>query len=123
MIDLDWLAIADTTALVLVLIGALLCLTASIGLLRLRDVPARLHAATKPQVLGLLLICIAIALSLRAWPVAAFVAPVFLIQLATAPLSAHMVGRAAYRNGTLDESSLIVDELRESRETPPAAGG
>jgi len=121
--DLDWLAVADTTALVLVLLGALLCLTASIGLLRFRDVPSRLHAATKPQVLGLLLICIAIALSLRAWPVAAFVVPVFLIQLATAPLSAHMVGRAAYRNGTLDEGALVVDELRDSRETPPAAGG
>ena len=120
---LDWMAIADTTALVLVLIGAVLCLTASIGLLRFRDVPTRLHAATKPQVLGLLLICIAIALSLRAWPVAAFVAPIVLIQLATAPLSAHMVGRAAYRNGTIDESVLVVDELRDSRETPPAAGG
>jgi multicomponent Na+:H+ antiporter subunit G len=120
---LDWIAIADTTALVLVLIGALLCLTASIGLLRFRDVPTRLHAATKPQVLGLLLICIAIALSLRAWPVAAFVAPVVLIQLATAPLSAHMVGRAAYRNGTLDKAALVVDELADSRETPPAAGG
>ena len=120
---LDWIVIADTTALVLVLIGALLCLTAAIGVLRFKDVPTRLHAATKPQVLGMLLICIAIALSLRAWPVAAFVAPVFLIQLATAPLSAHMVGRAAYRNGTLDEGALLVDELRESRETPPAAGG
>ena len=51
--------------LVLILIGALLCLTAAIGLLRFRDVPTRLHAATKPQVLGLLLICLAIALSLR----------------------------------------------------------
>lgn len=120
---LDWIAIADTTALVLVLIGAVLCLTASIGLLRFRDVPTRLHAATKPQVLGLLLICIAIALSLRAWPVVAFIAPVVLIQLATAPLSAHMVGRAAYRNGTIDEGVLVVDELRDSRETPPAAGG
>ena len=120
---LDGNAVADTVALVLVLIGALLCLTASIGLLRFRDVPTRLHAATKPQVLGLLLICIAIALAMRAWPVAAFVAPIFLIQLATAPLSAHMVGRAAYRNGTLDEGALYVDELRESRETPPAAGG
>jgi multicomponent Na+:H+ antiporter subunit G len=116
-------SLVDAVALVLVLLGALLCLIASIGLLRLRDVPTRLHAATKPQVLGLLLICTAIALSLRSWEVVAFLVPVVLIQLATAPLSAHMVGRQAYRNGTINERDLVVDELRESRETPPAAGG
>ena len=81
--------------------------------------PTRLHAATKPQVLGLILICLAIALSLRSWPVVAFLVPVVLMQLATAPLSAHMVGRQAYRNGTIDETALFVDELAESRRTPP----
>lgn len=113
----------DVIVLVLVLIGALLCLTASIGLLRFRDVPTRLHAATKPQVLGLILIATAIGLALGSWQVAAFLVPVVLIQLATAPLSAHMVGRQAYRNGKIDERSLYVDELDESRRTPPAAGG
>lgn len=120
-IDVD--AILDGTALVLILIGAVLCLIAAIGLLRLRDVPTRLHAATKPQVLGLVLICVAVALSLRSWPVVAFLVPIVMMQLATAPLSAHMVGRQAYRNGTIDERGLVVDELRDSRETPPAAGG
>jgi multicomponent Na+:H+ antiporter subunit G len=116
-------AVLDVASLVLILIGALLCLTAAIGLLRFRDVPTRLHAATKPQVLGLIVICVAIALSTRQWSVVAFLVPVVLIQLATAPLSAHMVGRQAYRNQTVERSSLYVDELREERETPPAAGG
>lgn len=113
----------DLVALLLVLAGALLCLTAAIGLLRFRDVPTRLHAATKPQVLGLILICLAVALSVRAWEVVAFLVVVVLVQLATAPLSAHMVGRQAYRNGTIDERSLYVDELADSKTTPPAAGG
>jgi len=113
----------DVVVLVLILLGAALCLTAAIGLLRFRDVPTRLHAATKPQVLGLILISLAIALSLRSWPVVAFLVPVVLIQLATAPLSAHMVGRQAYRNGTIDRSTLYADELEDSRSTPPAAGG
>jgi multicomponent Na+:H+ antiporter subunit G len=120
---MTWDAALDLAALVLILIGALLCLTAAIGLLRFRDVPTRLHAATKPQVLGLILICLAIALSLRTWPVVAFLVPVVLIQLATAPLSAHMVGRQAYRNGTIDEVGLYVDELADSKRTPPASGG
>lgn len=115
--------ILDTIALVLVLIGGMLCLTAAIGLIRFHDVPTRLHAATKPQVLGLILICIAVALALRSWPVVAFLVPVVVIQLATAPLSAHMVGRQAYRNGTIDERSLYVDELAAESRTPPAAGG
>lgn len=119
--------VIDVAVLVLILAGALLCLTAAIGLLRFSDVPTRLHAATKPQVLGLLLICLAIALSQRSLvgivTGIALVVPVVLMQFATAPLSAHMVGRQAYRNGTIDERSLVVDELAESRETPPAAGG
>lgn len=115
-------SVLDTLALVLVLIGAVLCLTATIGLLRWRDVPTRLHAATKPQVLGVLLIVVAVELSLRSWEALAFGIPIVLIQFATAPLAAHMVGRAAYRNRTTDEANLYVDELRHSTEQPGSTG-
>ncbi|MEW2009447.1 monovalent cation/H(+) antiporter subunit G [Microbacterium sp. NPDC078814] len=119
-------AVVDVAVLVLILLGAILCLSASVGLLHFRDVPTRLHAATKPQVLGLLLICVAIALSQRSVGGVLFglvlVAPVVLMQFATAPLSAHMVGRQAYRNGTIEQRGLVVDELAESKQTPPAAG-
>lgn len=119
-------SVIDAAVLVLILLGAILCLSAAVGLLRFRDVPSRLHAATKPQVLGLVLICLAIALSMRTVGGILFglaiVAPIVLMQFATAPLSAHIVGRQAYRNGTTDERSLVVDELAESKQTPPAAG-
>lgn len=119
-------AVIDVAILVLILLGAVLCLSAAVGLLRFRDVPSRLHAATKPQVLGLILICLAIALSQRTvggiLVGLALVAPIVLMQFATAPLSAHIVGRQAYRNGTTDERSLVVDELAESKQTPPGAG-
>ena len=108
--------VLDTAVIVLVLLGAILCLIAAIGLLRLRDAPSRLHAATKPQVLGLMLICIAVALSLREWHVVAFLGAVVLVQFATAPLSAHMIGRQAYRNGRLDQEVLLIDELGEADE-------
>lgn len=119
-------AVVDAAVLVLILVGALLCLFAAMGLLRFRDVPSRLHAATKPQVLGLLLICLAIALSQRSVGGIllglVLVAPIVLMQFATAPLSAHMVGRQAYRNGSIDRQNLVVDELADSKQTPPAAG-
>ncbi|KJQ52465.1 monovalent cation/H(+) antiporter subunit G [Microbacterium sp. SA39] len=119
-------AVVDVAVLILILLGALLCLSAAVGLLHFRDVPSRLHAATKPQVLGLVLICGAIALSQRSVGGIllglVLVAPIVLMQFATAPLSAHMVGRQAYRNGTTDQRGLVVDELAESKQTPPAAG-
>lgn len=107
-------AVLDLISLLLLLGGALLCLIAAIGLLRLKDVPSRLHAATKPQVLGLILIATAMALSIREWHVVAFLVVIVLVQFATAPLSAHMVGRQAYRNGTLDRDTLVVDELADA---------
>ncbi len=45
-------SVLDTIALVPCWSAAVLCLTATMGLLRWRDVPTRLHAATKPQVLA-----------------------------------------------------------------------
>ncbi|MFE6996344.1 monovalent cation/H(+) antiporter subunit G [Microbacterium sp. NPDC057659] len=119
-------AVLDVVVLVLILIGAILCLSAAVGLLHFRGVPSRLHAATKPQVLGLLLICIAIALGQRSVGGIliglVIVAPIVLMQFATAPLSAHIVGRQAYRNGSVDERELVVDEYAESKSTPPGAG-
>ncbi|WP_309127206.1 monovalent cation/H(+) antiporter subunit G [Microbacterium sp.] len=118
--------IADAIVLVLVLVGAFLCLSAAVGLLRFSDVPSRLHAATKPQVLGVVLICLAVAVGQRTLGGIllglVLVAPVVLMQFATAPLSAHMVGRQAYRNGAIPRGSLVADEYAESKQTPPAAG-
>ena len=112
----------QTIALVLVLIGALLCLTASIGLLRFPDVPARLHAATKPQVLGMMVIAVGVAVALHSWTAFAFLVPVVLIQLATAPISAHMVARQAYRNGSVDRDAIVIDELAEDIEAQRDSG-
>ena len=119
-------AVIDVTVLVLILLGALLCVSAAVGLLHFRDVPSRLHAATKPQVLGIILICLAVALSQRSVGGiligAVLVVPIVLMQFATAPLSAHIVGRQSYRNGSAAERRLVVDELAESKQTPPGAG-
>jgi len=118
--------VAEIIVLMLVLLGAILCLSAAVGLLHFRDVPTRLHAATKPQVLGLVFICLAIAVAQRTvggiLMGVLIVIPVILLQFATAPLSAHMVGRQAYRNGTIHQHGLTVDEYAESKRTPPAAG-
>lgn len=101
----------DTAALLCLLGAVVLSVVAGIGLLRFRDVLSRLHAATKPQIFGLLLIIAAIALDQRSFVTLLALLPVFVFQSLTAPVAAHMVGRAAYRTGQLDPDSLVVDEL------------
>ena len=103
--------IPDIAAAVLLVVAALLTLAAAIGLLRFPDPLSRLHAATKPQILGLVLVVIALAVSARSGTVLLLLAPVIIFQLLTAPISAHMAGRAGYRNGNFDPDSLHVDEL------------
>lgn len=93
-------------------IGAVLfSLVAGIGLIRFPDALSRLHAATKPQVFGLLLIIAAVALDQRSWVTLISLVPVFVFQSLMSPVAAHMVGRAAYRTGQFDTATLVVDEL------------
>lgn len=103
--------VLDVLAIVCMLGAVLLSVVAGIGLLRFPDVLSRLHAATKPQIFGLLLIITAVALEQRSFTTLLALLPVFVFQSLTAPIAAHMVGRAAYRAGQLDGESLVLDEL------------
>ena len=58
-------AALDVLGSVMILIGAGFTLTAAIGLVRLPDVLNRMHAASKPQTLGFLLLCGGLAVVLR----------------------------------------------------------
>ncbi|MGK0716052.1 monovalent cation/H(+) antiporter subunit G [Leucobacter sp. W1153] len=103
--------VMDALALVCVIAATGFSVAAGVGLLRFPDALSRLHAATKPQVFGLLLIITAIALDQRSWVTLLSLIPVFVFQSLTAPVAAHMVGRASYRTGQYDTESLVVDEL------------
>lgn len=101
----------DIVAGVLMVAGALLSLGAAIGLLRFPDLLTRMHAATKPQVLGSLLLLTALGLELRSWALVPLLVVAWIFQLLTVPVSAHMVGRAGYRTKHVDKTALTVDEL------------
>ena len=115
----DWL---DAISALFLVLGGVLSLAAGIGLVRFPDALSRLHAATKPQILGLIFILAAIALEDRSWSTLLALAPILLFQALTAPISAHMVGRAAYRPGNFRGDMLMADVLddaieRASKET------
>ena len=103
--------VLDVAGAVLLLAGVALFVVAGAGLVRFPDVFSRMHAATKPATLGLLLVVLGACLSVDSASDRAKLLLVAAFQFVTAPVAAHMVGRAAYqaRVGALDE--LVVDEL------------
>jgi multicomponent Na+:H+ antiporter subunit G len=104
--------VADAGAVVLMLLGTLLCLTAGLGLVRFPDVLTRMHAGTKPQVLGVLLIMVGAGIRLQGWSATWMLLLVAAFQMLTAPVSAHMISRVAYRRRHVRRDRLLVDELR-----------
>ena len=100
------------TALLLVL-GSLFSFVAALGMLRLPDTVIRMHAATKAGTLGAGLILIAeaffyaeLGITLRALAAITFL-------LMTAPVAAHLIGRAAYYSGIRLWKKTWIDELKD----------
>ncbi|MDP9430184.1 MAG: monovalent cation/H(+) antiporter subunit G [Actinomycetota bacterium] len=104
-------ALSDVLAFGFLLAGAGLCLTAGLGLVRFPDVLSRMHAGTKPQVLGVLLVMVGAAIRLEAWANAWMLLLVAAFQLLTAPVSAQMISRVAYRRRHVRRDLLLVDEF------------
>ncbi|MEQ8717933.1 MAG: monovalent cation/H(+) antiporter subunit G [Acidimicrobiales bacterium] len=103
----------DITASVFVLTGVALSVLAAIGLHRFGDVFARMHSATKPATLGLVMVIIGAGMRADDPETAVKLALVAIIQFITAPIGAHMVGRAAYQAGVELSDETAVDELAD----------
>jgi len=120
---ITWTGVADVLAAVCLLGGALLAFAAGVGLVRFPDLLARMHAATKPQVLGLVLVLLGLALRLREGPALWMLVLIAVFQMLTSPVAAHMVGRAGYRTGKVGRDLLVVDELTADQEDAERAAG
>ena len=108
---MSWDTVADVASAICLLGGAFLAFAAGVGVLRFPDLLARMHAGTKPQVLGLILVLIGLALRLRSGGAVWALVLVAIFSMLTAPVAAHMVGRAGYRTGKVRNDLLVVDEL------------
>lgn len=105
------MSLVDIVAAAALLAGASFGLLAAVGLHTFPDVFARMHAATKPATLGVLLVAVGASLELASLTDVAKLALAVLVQFLTAPVGAHMVGRAAYSAGTELSELTSVDEL------------
>lgn len=102
----------DLAGLVCLMLGALLCLAAAIGLLRFPDLLTRMHAGTKPQVLGVLLVILGVGLRTRSGLDVGMLVLIALFQLLTIPAGSHMVGRAGFRTGQIAPTEVHVGRRR-----------
>ena len=107
----------DITSATLILLGAVLALTAAIGIVRFPDTLSRMHAATKPQVVGLVLALVGAVIRLRTSVDIWMLLLVGLFTILTAPVIAHMVGRVAYREQRGRDGLPVID--RESPHPAP----
>jgi len=104
--------IAYITALLLI-IGALFCLVSAIGLLRLPDLYTRMHAASKAGTVGSGIMLCAIAVASGEADVVLRTLAGIVFFLLTAPISAHLLARAAYCAGLQPHGSIAQDDLKD----------
>lgn len=107
-------AVLSVLSSALLLLGAVLGLIGAIGVLRLPDSYTRMHSASKAGALGAALILTGVAAaSAGSFALAALFAAVVL--LATAPLAAHAIARAAHRAGITPQTGAVGDALAAAK--------
>ena len=107
------MSVADAVSAVLLPSGAAFCALGALGVLRFTNVLARLHAATKPQTIGLVLILIGAAVQTGSPAASATLLLTAVFQLLTVPVIAETIGAAAYHGGVVPPGSLVLDEGRD----------
>lgn len=88
---------------IFLLFGALVALVSAIGLLRLPDIFTRMHAASKAGIAGSGIILIGVALHAQDISVWIKCLAALMFFMLTAPVSAHLLARAALSAGSKPE--------------------
>lgn len=108
----------------LMVTGALFAAAAALGLIRFPDVFARMHAASKAGTLGSGLMLIALALHARELDVITRAIAGVVFFLLTAPISAHLVAKAALAAGyrpcavtKMDVLAPLLDQKKKQQKT------
>ena len=104
----------------LALVGAFLVLLSAVGVVRLPDILARLHALAKASTLGVLLLVVGAAVNLRDVNDITSVALAGVLHLLAGPPASNMLSRAAYLSTGLPEGAF--DEHRSARPQPVRDG-
>lgn len=102
---LDWIIVF------LLVVGTSFALLAAIAILRMPDLFTRMHGATKCATLGVGFIILAAVVKFENIGTATTAIMVVGFLFLTAPVAAHMIGRAAYRDKVEMWPGTIIDEI------------
>jgi multicomponent Na+:H+ antiporter subunit G len=97
--------------IIFIVLGVLFILLAGIGLLRMPDFYMRVSISTKAVTLGVGLILVAAAISFNDFAITTRVLAIIVFVLMTAPVGAHMIGRASYFTGVRLWKDSVCDDL------------
>lgn len=98
----------------LILAGGFFAFVAAVGLWRFPDIYSRMHAASKAGTLGSGLVLLALAVHAGDTGTITRALAGIVFFLLTAPISAHLLARAAYVVGYGLVESSVLDEMNES---------
>ncbi len=104
----------DLIIAVFLVSGAAFMLLAALGILRLPDLPTRMHSSTKAGAMGAMLIMVGVVIGFAEWLALARGLAIVLFIMLTTPIAAHAIGRAGYFIGVPLWDGTIKDELREN---------
>jgi multicomponent Na+:H+ antiporter subunit G len=111
-------ALQSIVAGILLLIGAAFALTAALGLIRLPDLYTRMHAASKAGTLGSCVMLVALAVFADDLSVTTRALGGVAFFLLTAPVSAHLLAKAAHASGLQLWDGSVADDYTAGRDQP-----
>lgn len=97
---------------ILATLGTIFILLAAIGIIRMPDLYLRISVTTKAATLGVGLILVCLAIYFHNLSVGSRVLAIILFVFLTAPISAHLIGRAAYFTGTPLWKKSVLDQMK-----------
>jgi multicomponent Na+:H+ antiporter subunit G len=97
---------------IFVVIGATFIFLGAVGMVRLPDLFMRMSATTKVSTLGNGFMILAVAVHFNELGITSRALATIAFVFLTAPVSAHMIGRAAYFVGVPLWKGTVIDELR-----------
>jgi len=103
----------DIVITILMFIGAFFMLFAALGILRMPDLFMRLSTTTKAATLGAMSLLLATAFYFDDYSISGRIAAIIAFIVLTAPVAAHMIGRAAYFSNAPLWKGTICDEMRD----------
>ena len=106
-------SVSDIISAVMLLIGAYFMLIGAVGLVRMPDLFMRMSATTKSVTLGVSFMLGGAVVHFNDLGVGARVIATIVFVFITAPIAAHMIGRAGYARQVKLWEGTIADELRD----------